>query len=70
MLIEIGHPRPAPEKADDDEVLPLRPSVKSQKSSISSSVLCKADLPHDVLRIRLICVLLDTVSPVLKRSKL
>ena len=27
-------------------------------------------MPHDVLRIRLICVLLDTVSHVLKRSKL
>ena len=73
MLIEIGHPFPAPEKTDDDdEVLPLRPLRQGEPRSVRShpSVLCKADMPHDVLRIRLICVLLDTVSHVLKRSKL
>ena len=72
MLIEIGHPFPAPEKTDDDEVLLPRPLRQGEPRSLRShpSVLCKADMPHDVLRIRLICVLLDTVSHVLKRSKI
>jgi regulator of nonsense transcripts 2 len=73
MLIEIGHPFPAPEKNDDGDnngILPLRPLRLGEPRSLRShpSVLCKADMPHDVFRIRLICVLLDTIVGVLKRG--